>query len=240
MSRWGWSRGADLTAPATTVRGVAAVSYETTDTTTDTTTDPTLDPQPAAARLQPADTPVASVADPIVTHRDESRAPLVLLVMLIILGCSGAGAIYWVDDDDPRPSARPAASASPSAQTASASPSPSAVEPSTASPEPSPSPSRPATRSPSPTPRQSRSPSPTPTGDITTARVGDCFVDHGTAQNPDLHQVACTSGTLIVLRRFDGTSDMGRCSRVPGTTNMYFYQINGAEATSFVLCMRQR
>ena len=52
-------------------------------------------------------------------------------------------------------------------------------------------------------------------------------------------KVTCTTGTLKVLRRFDATSDLGKCNATatPGWTNSYSYKFNGSEATSFVLCL---
>ena len=56
-----------------------------------------------------------------------------------------------------------------------------------------------------------------------------------------MQKTTCHAGTLVVLRRFDGTSNLGICTekKVIGTTNAYYYKLNDNEATSFVLCMRQ-
>jgi hypothetical protein len=80
------------------------------------------------------------------------------------------------------------------------------------------------------------------TGDASTARVGDCFIDVGTPQAPAMQKVVCASGTLQVLRRFDGTSDLGHCNatETPGWTNSFSYKYNNNEATSFVLCLKRR
>ena len=75
--------------------------------------------------------------------------------------------------------------------------------------------------------------------DAVTAKIGDCLANEGSPQAPRLRKVTCAAGTFEVLTRIEGTSDIGRCSAVPGYTHNYFYK-TATEKTSFVLCMRQR
>lgn len=221
-----WSRQSVL--PAIKAIGVAIVPNKATDLGSLETQDV-------------AQSSVRDTTDVIIQHRQGDRTSLILAMMLVATLCSGAGVIFMLRSPDKQPSSAnpgarkssPAASASPEA---TASPSQSVTispEPSPSSSSPSPKPSRSARKSPTPTR------SPAPSGDVTTARVGDCFVDQGTPSRPDMRKVVCASGTLQVLRRFDGTTDMGLCQsqNVTGTTNMYYFY--GPSAT-FVLCMRRR
>lgn len=176
---------------------------------------------------------------PLLSHYNGNGSIIAVFAILGLLVCGGIGAMYVIPKDNKPAVARPAPSETTSVSP-SASPSPS---PSSESPSPSPSVS-PSTTPPKPTPTKSASKSPTPSPtpspknvDVMTAKVGECFVDQGTANDPDMRRVNCQSGSLVVLRRYDGTSDMARCDRVAGTTNRFFFSSTGSQG--FVLCMRK-
>src|SRR5439155_7423274 len=87
-------------------------------------------------------------------------------------------------------------------------------------------------------------PTPTDTGgepadDAATAQVGDCLANQGTNDKPALKKVACKAGVFEVLKRFDGTADVKKCTGVAGYTHNYYFKTD-SEASNFVLCMKQR
>jgi hypothetical protein len=78
-----------------------------------------------------------------------------------------------------------------------------------------------------------------PAVDTKSAKEGDCLLNRGTDQKPDLHKVPCAPNTYQVLKRIDGTADKAKCDGTPNLTDWYFY--DAADNTSdFVLCLRRR
>jgi hypothetical protein len=79
-----------------------------------------------------------------------------------------------------------------------------------------------------------------PAADTKTAKEGDCLVNRGTDQKPDLRKVPCAANTYQVLKRFDGTADKARCDGTPNLTDWYFYDAPTGTDADFVLCLRRR
>lgn len=75
--------------------------------------------------------------------------------------------------------------------------------------------------------------------DARMAKIGDCLVNRGTEQQPDMRKVACAPGTYQVLKRIDGTADKARCDGTPNLTDWYFYD-HPDNSHDFVLCLRKR
>jgi hypothetical protein len=83
-------------------------------------------------------------------------------------------------------------------------------------------------------PLPSRTPSPSE-NDAARAREGDCLSITGARDAPLVRLVPCgTPGSYVVVRRFDGTVDTGRCATVPESTSWY-----RQENPDFVLCLRK-
>jgi hypothetical protein len=85
---------------------------------------------------------------------------------------------------------------------------------------------------------------PQPSEDARFVKKGECVRNEGTAQNPAMTIVPCTSGTYEVLRRIDGpttgeTDAESKCSKVPEYTKWYFYD-SELDSLDFVLCLRER
>jgi len=75
-------------------------------------------------------------------------------------------------------------------------------------------------------------------GDAATAKEGDCLVNNGTSDKPNLRKSAsCAKDTFKVLKRIDGTFDTDKCKGVPGYSHNYFFKTKSPE-NSFVLCMK--
>jgi hypothetical protein len=73
--------------------------------------------------------------------------------------------------------------------------------------------------------------------DFRTAKLGDCLVNRGTEEHPELHIVPCTTdGALKVVARFDGTDDASKCENVKDSDLKYYYRHEG---TKFVLCFQK-
>jgi hypothetical protein len=73
--------------------------------------------------------------------------------------------------------------------------------------------------------------------DFRTAKLGDCLVNRGTEEHPELHIVPCTTdGALKVVARFDGTDDASKCDNVKDSKFKYFYRLG---ETKFVLCFQK-
>ncbi len=114
-------------------------------------------------------------------------------------------------------------------------------------PEPAPIPSELATTTPAPkTAAPSVSPTATPTkpspstADLAAVDSGDCVVNSGTDTNPNVRVTPCRQGTLLVLARFNATSNSAVCDRVPRSTHFYVQTNQSNPDRSFVLCMRRR
>ena len=52
--------------------------------------------------------------------------------------------------------------------------------------------------------------------DAKVAKAGDCLVNKGNAEKPDMQKVTCAANTYQVLKRIDGTADKNKCE---GTAN---------------------
>ena len=85
----------------------------------------------------------------------------------------------------------------------------------------------------------SASPSSTVNADARVAKEGDCLLNKGSADKPDMQKVTCAANTYQVLKRINGTSDYKKCEGTPNLTDWYFYD-DSADANDFVLCLRKR
>jgi hypothetical protein len=96
------------------------------------------------------------------------------------------------------------------------------------------------TAAPSSTANEQPTPSPTAgDNDAINAQVGDCLVNDGSNDTPQMRKVPCAKDTYEVLKRFPGTTDKNKCDGVPGYTHNYFYD-SPVDANDFVLCLKQR
>jgi hypothetical protein len=77
------------------------------------------------------------------------------------------------------------------------------------------------------------------TYDPTGIRVDQCVQNERTDDDPRLKVVSCGSGTLKVIKRFDGTTDNSLCNGVKGATHHYFYDTT-PDSADFVLCLQQQ
>jgi hypothetical protein len=74
--------------------------------------------------------------------------------------------------------------------------------------------------------------------------AGQCVVNQGTNDQPDMRRTGCASGTYEVLKvlrgKTTGEKDAeAKCSKVPGYTNWYFYD-SELDELDFVLCLKKR
>lgn len=156
---------------------------------------------------------------------------IAVFAILAVLVVSGIAAVYMTPKDNTPAPAQPNP---PAPRGVTGTPSPPASSP-------SPSPSSALSTSPAASARRSSAPASgslqTIAGDVTTAKVDDCFVNLGTDENPKMQKVVCRSGSLKVVKRIEGTTEMTRCDRSV-STNFFSFQINGDKPLSFVLCMR--
>ncbi|WP_203912669.1 LppU/SCO3897 family protein [Rhizocola hellebori] len=72
------------------------------------------------------------------------------------------------------------------------------------------------------------------------AKPGECVLNQGTDTKPDLIMVKCEPGSLEVLERKEGTTNVEECRSVPGYRYHYFYDSDLGDSFDFVLCMRKR
>jgi hypothetical protein len=72
------------------------------------------------------------------------------------------------------------------------------------------------------------------------AQPHDCLQNIGTQDKPDMITVSCTSGSLEVLERIEGTTDFHECDKVSDYQFYYFYDSDLGDSLDFVLCMRKR
>jgi hypothetical protein len=140
---------------------------------------------------------------------------LVVVLGLLVLGGGGA-ALYLLSRDDGGPVATPPLPSTSGSDSPSANASPSPTE---SAPAPS--------------------GSGVPNADTRTAKTGDCLVNRGSENKPDMHKVACATETYQVLKRLDGTADRKKCDGTPGLTDWYFFD-SPDPASDFVLCLRKR
>jgi hypothetical protein len=108
-----------------------------------------------------------------------------------------------------------------------------------------PTPSAAASSSPSAEASPSAEPSPSETSraksqDTQTATVGDCFVNKGTNQAPDMRKVPCATGAYEVLKRIEGTVEYSKCVGTPKYTDYYYYDNTVDNTKDFVLCLHKR
>lgn len=72
------------------------------------------------------------------------------------------------------------------------------------------------------------------------AKQGDCVINRGTADRPEMLMVTCASESLEVLERLEGTVDVKECEKIKGYQFHYFYDSELGDKFDFVLCMRKR
>ncbi|WDZ85968.1 LppU/SCO3897 family protein [Micromonospora cathayae] len=85
----------------------------------------------------------------------------------------------------------------------------------------------------------SASPTPAPRLTMDDFAVGDCVVNDGTGQEPDLRTVPCGPDTQQIVLRIPGVADGALCgTRAPRATATY---VNDApvDVFDFVLCLRR-
>jgi hypothetical protein len=99
----------------------------------------------------------------------------------------------------------------------------------------------------SPTPSdQATNPGPAPVGSEDArfnVKQGDCVVNEGTDDLPEMRVNSCTSGTYEVLKRIDGKTTgekdaESKCAKVVGYTKWYFYD-SPLDDLDFVLCLKE-
>jgi hypothetical protein len=78
-----------------------------------------------------------------------------------------------------------------------------------------------------------------PNADAKVAKVGDCLLNRGSAEKPDMQKVPCAASTYQVLKRIDGTSDKEKCQGTNKLTDWYFFD-HSDDAQDFVLCLQKR
>ncbi|GID29101.1 LppU/SCO3897 family protein [Paractinoplanes brasiliensis] len=74
-------------------------------------------------------------------------------------------------------------------------------------------------------------------------KKGDCVVNEGTDEEPNMRATACVTGTYEVLARFTGKAtgekDAERkCAKVTGYTKWFFYD-SALDDLDFVLCLKE-
>ncbi len=79
----------------------------------------------------------------------------------------------------------------------------------------------------------------TANADAKLAKTGDCLVNRGSTDTPDMQKVRCAANTYEVLKRIDGTADKNRCDGTPGLTDWYFFD-HSDNKQDFVLCLKKR
>jgi hypothetical protein len=74
--------------------------------------------------------------------------------------------------------------------------------------------------------------------------AGQCVVNQGSDERPDMRKSVCATGTYLVLKVFKGKTTgekdaEGRCSKVPGYTNWFFYD-SDLDDLDLVLCLKKQ
>jgi hypothetical protein len=74
-------------------------------------------------------------------------------------------------------------------------------------------------------------------------KVGECVVNQGTDEEPEMKTTPCSSGTYEVLKRIDGKTTgekdaETKCAKVQGYTKWYFYD-SPLDDLDFVLCLKE-
>jgi hypothetical protein len=142
---------------------------------------------------------------------------IVVVVLLLVVAGGGTAAYVLTRDDGSNVTSGPTGGASAGPSTSGSAPGASAA-PSSAAPASSAA----ATNE-----------------DAKRAKEGDCLVNRGTANAPDMRKVTCAPNTYQVLKRIEGTSDKTKCDGTPNLTDWYFYD-HSDNAQDFVLCLRKR
>jgi hypothetical protein len=75
------------------------------------------------------------------------------------------------------------------------------------------------------------------------AKQGDCVVNAGTDDLPEMRTTPCTTGTYLVLKRLEGRTTgekdaEAKCAKVTGYTKWYFYD-SQLDELDFVLCLKE-
>jgi hypothetical protein len=76
-------------------------------------------------------------------------------------------------------------------------------------------------------------------GDVRSATEGQCLVNEGTNDEPEMKVVQCDKGTYTILKRFPGTIDTEKCNGVDGYEYHYYYN-SELDTLDFVLCLKKR
>ena len=74
-------------------------------------------------------------------------------------------------------------------------------------------------------------------------KAGDCVVNDGTPEKPEMRATPCTTGTYDVLQRIKGRTTgekdaESKCAKVRGYTKWYFYD-SPLDELDFVLCLKE-
>jgi hypothetical protein len=82
------------------------------------------------------------------------------------------------------------------------------------------------------------------TDDARFVTKGECVVNEGTSDQPDMRRSVCTSGTFDVLKVIKGPTTgekdaESKCAGVPGYTNWFFYD-SDLDELDVVLCLKKR
>jgi hypothetical protein len=75
-------------------------------------------------------------------------------------------------------------------------------------------------------------------------KEGDCVVNQGSDDSPEMRVTVCTSGTYQVLKQIKGKTTgekdaETKCAKVKGYTKWYFYD-SPLDDLDFVLCLKER
>lgn len=173
-------------------------------------TQPTLGPTGYSELTDPEVPAWASPPPPRPKRPTGLVLAVVSVVVVLLCGVATAGLYLLRRSDGPRPGSA-AAVGTPTAQPTA---SPSAPSPSATTPSVNPT-------------------------DVRTFTDGQCVVNEGSEDDPNLRTVACGPNTLKIIARFGGTSDVRKCDSVTGATHHYYYKTT-PESLSFVLCFRRQ
>lgn len=72
------------------------------------------------------------------------------------------------------------------------------------------------------------------------ATQGDCVINNGSGEKPDMMLVTCAPDAFDVLERIEGTTDVTQCEKIAGYKFHYFYDSELGDKFDFVLCLRKR
>nr|MDT0663148.1 flagellar basal body protein FliL [Micromonospora sp. DSM 115978] len=153
-------------------------------------------------------------------------AVVILTILAVLVLGSGGLAIYLVGRSDPG-AGSPVGTAATSEPTGT----PAATLDGTTGPSGGAAPGQPT-------------PGPQTSADARFVAVGQCVVNEGTVEKPQLAITDCESGSLEVLHRVDGATTgeedaKSKCSQVAGYTTWYFFD-SPFDALDYVLCLKLR